>query len=162
MKPLFTGEELRVLKRLDEALERPPLSVGEVREAEARDAVIRRARGFRAGQGLATLPAGWFERARGERFSSTEEAARACRVSAKLMWYLECGSVTVPELARRIGRVLGLSRMEVKALTCARTMTRRWEEARARQGEERALQEGTRARRTEDDEAAGGGRDSGA
>jgi len=100
-----------------------------------------RARGFRAGQGLAALPPGWFERARAERFSSTEEAAHACRVGVKLMWHLECGSVTAPELARRIGRVLGLSRTEVRALTCARTVARRREEARARQEEERALRE---------------------
>jgi hypothetical protein len=68
-----------------------------------------------------------------ERFSTTEEAAHACRVGAKLMWNLECGSVTAPELARRIGRVLGLSRVQVKALTCARTAQRRREEEQARQ-----------------------------
>jgi hypothetical protein len=92
MKPLFTGEELRVLRRLDEALEKPPLSEGERREAEARDAVIRRERGPCSGQGLATLPEGWFERARAERFATTEEAAHACRGGAELMWNLSAAA----------------------------------------------------------------------
>ena len=137
MKPLFTGEELRRLRRIDEGLEERPLSRGEILEAEARDRAIgREARGAmdataRPGQGLTALPEGWFEQARARRFSTTEEAASAARVSAKLMWHLECGSVTAPELALRIGRALGLSLTEIRAITCARTVTRRREEARA-------------------------------
>jgi hypothetical protein len=53
------------------------------------------------------------------------------------MWHLECGSVTAPELARRIGRVMGLTRAQVKAITCARTAIRRAKEARARREEEK-------------------------
>ena len=143
MKPLFTGEEMRVIRRIDEGLKRRPLSEGELLEAEARDEVIRReARGAQReaspGQGMWMLEEGWFERARSERFPTTEEAARACRVSAKLMWHLECGGVTAPELAQRIGRVLGLGRAQVKALTCARTIARRREEAHALREEVRA------------------------
>jgi len=130
MKPLFTQEELRALRRLDRALERLPLDEGERIAADARDAAIRREREARPGQGLVTLPEGWFERARMARFPTTEEAARACRVSAKLMWHLECGSVTAPELAKRVGRVLGLTKAQVRAITCARTAARRAGEAR--------------------------------
>ncbi len=135
MKPLFTGEELDAIRRIDERLERLPLTERERAEADARDAAIRRDRKVRVGQGLLTLPEGWFERVRAARFSTIEEAARACRVSAKLMWHLECGSVTAPELAKRIGRGLGLTKAQVKALTCARTAMRRVEEIRARREE---------------------------
>lgn len=155
MKPLFTGEELRSLRRIDEGLERLPLNEGERIESDARDRAIRRERNGLArrqleedardpairrereapGQGLLTLPLGWFERARAARFPTTEEAAHACRVSAKLMWHLECGSVTAPELAKRVGRVLGLTSAQVKAITCARTVARRVEEAANREAE---------------------------
>ena len=129
MKPLFTKEELRALRRIDEGLERPELNEGERAEAEARDAAIQRERAA-PGQGLMTLPEGWFECARAARYPTTEEAARACRVSPKLMWHLECGSVTAPEIAKRVGRALGLTCAQVKAITCARTVARRVEEAR--------------------------------
>jgi hypothetical protein len=135
MKSLFTGEELFRLRRIDEGLERLPLTEGERIEAEVRDTAIERARTSRAGQGLLTLTQGWFERARAGRFPTTEEAAHACHVSTKLMWNLECGSVTAPELAQRIGRTMGLTRAQVEALTCARTAVRRSEEARARREE---------------------------
>ncbi len=137
MKPVFTGEELNALRRIDEGLERLPLSKGERIEADARDRAIRREREARPGQGLVTLPEGWFERARAARFPTTEEAARACRIGAKLMWHLECGGVTAPELARRVGRALGLTRTQVKAITCARTAARRVEEAREAREERR-------------------------
>jgi hypothetical protein len=136
MKPLFTEEELRALRRLDEGLERPPLGEGERMEADARDVAILREREA-PGQGLLTLPEGWFERERTARFPTTEEAARACRVSTKLMWHLECGSVTAPELAKRIGCALGLTKAQVRAITCARTAARRVEEARGMLGERR-------------------------
>ena len=83
-----------------------------------------------------SLEDGWFERARAAKFSSTEDAARACKVSTKLMWHLECGSVTAPELAWRIGRVLGLTRTQTDAITCYKSLERRILEARAlREGE---------------------------
>ena len=129
MKPLFTEEEIRALRGIDRGLNRLPLHESERMEAEARDVAIQREREA-PGQGLLTLPEGWFERARAARFPTTEEAAHACRVSAKLMWRLECGSVTAPELSKRIGRVLGLTQAQVKAITCARTVARREEEAR--------------------------------
>lgn len=147
MKPLFIEEERTARRRCDEGpeytppggggrmgggFERPPLREGGQIEAEALGFGIRRAREARPGQGLRTLPEGWFEHARAARYPTTEEAAHACRVSAKLMWHLECGSVTAPELARRIGRTLGLTRTQVKAITCAKTAARRLEEARAR------------------------------
>lgn len=135
MKPLFTGEELKALRRLDKGLERLPLNEGERIEADARDSAIRRERQA-PGQGLLTLPEGWFERARAAHYPTTEEAARACRVSAKLMWHLECGSVTAPELAKRVGRVLGLTKAQVKAITCARTVARHMEEAANREAED--------------------------
>ena len=138
MKPMFTSWELEDLKRLDVGLMRLPLSERELIEAEARDAAIRgeardaSERALRPGQGLLTLPDGTFERARAAKFSTTEAAAHACGVSAKLMWHLECGGVTAPELARRIGLVLGLSGAEGKAITCAKTAARRKREADAR------------------------------
>ncbi len=158
MKPLFTGEELKAIRRIDEGLERLPLNEGERMEADARDSAIRRERegnriarscqleeGARdvairrerkaPGQGLLTLPEGWFERARAARYPTTEAAAHVCRVSAKLMWHLECGSVTAPELAKRVGRMLRLTRAQVLAITCARTAARRVEEAGNREAE---------------------------
>ena len=141
MKPMFTGRELEALKRLDAGLMRPPLSERELIEAEVRDAAIRgEARdageqALRPGQGLLTLPDGAIERARAAKFPTTEAAAHACGVSAKLMWHLECGGVTAPELARRVGRVLGLSGAEVRAITCAKTVARRKREAQARNAE---------------------------
>lgn len=144
MKSLFTEGELRALRRIDEELEQPPLSRSERMEAETRDKAIRREAlgeqelALRPGQGLLTLPDGWFERARAERFSTTEEAARACSVSPVLMWRLECGGVTAPELARRIGRAMGLTRAGVRGITCAKTAMRRKREALERQEEARA------------------------
>lgn len=79
---------------------------------------------------------GWFEQIRKEQFPTTEAAARACGVGTKLMWHLECGSVTVPELARRIGRVMGLTRAQVSELTSQKTVARRREEAAALQNGE--------------------------
>jgi hypothetical protein len=115
MKPLFTGEELQALGQIDAGLERLPLSAGEWMEAEARDRAIQREeRGARhkdrPGRGLATLEAGWFERVRAARFRTPAAAARACGVSPKLMWMLECGGVTAPALARRVGRGDGADR----------------------------------------------------
>jgi hypothetical protein len=134
MKPLFTGEELEALRRLDEGLTRLPVNEGERIESDVRDQAIRREREA-PGQGLLTLPERWFERARAARYPTTEEAARACHVSAKLMWHLECGSVTAPELAKRVGCVLGLTKAQVKAITCAKTVARRAEEAANREAE---------------------------
>jgi hypothetical protein len=142
MKPLFTREELTHLRQIDQELERRPLSRRELREARARDEAIAAASpDLRAGKGTIAavgsggkirppakgtdLAEGWFERARAARFASTRDAARACRVSDRLMWYLECGSVTAPELARRIGRVLKLSRAQIDALTCWKSVERR-------------------------------------
>jgi hypothetical protein len=138
---MFTGRELEALKRLDEGLMRSPLSERELSEAEARDAAIRgealdaKERALRPGQGLLTLPDGAIERARSARFSTTEAAAHACGISAKLMWHLECGGVTAPELARRVGHVLGLSGAEVRSITCAKTVVRRKRETEARRAE---------------------------
>lgn len=141
MRPLFTGRELADLRRLDAGLMRPPLSERELIEAEARDEAIRREardggeRALRPGQGLFALPDGAFERARAAKFQTTEDAAHACGVSAKLMWHLECGGVTAPELARRIGLALGLSGAEIKGITCAKTAARRRRQAAQRRAE---------------------------
>ncbi len=169
MKPLFTMEELRTLRRLDEGLERAPVSKREMDEAEDRDAGIAReatlaweatlareaafaggadaARGtperaFSPGQPLLALHPGWLEQARAERFATTEEAARACGIGAKLMWILECGGVTSPEIARRVGRGLGLTRRQMRAVTCAGTAARRLIERREAYGEGAAEREG--------------------
>jgi hypothetical protein len=87
-------------------------------------------------KGRMQMQQGWFEQIRKEQFPTTEAAARACGVGTKLMWHLECGSVTVPELARRIGRVMGLTRAQVSELTSQKTVARRREEAAALQNGE--------------------------
>jgi hypothetical protein len=46
-------------------------------------------------------------------------------VSPALIDWLEAGSVTAPELARRIGEVLGLTDGQIHAITCQETLARR-------------------------------------
>lgn len=117
MRPLLMKGE-QSMKRVEEAFPRPKLS-----------AALTGVRGgrtdFRPGEPLLKLPEGWFARRRAERFQSTEDAARACGIGAKLMWILECGGVTSPEIARRVGRGLRLTRAEVRGITCAGTAARR-------------------------------------
>jgi len=130
MKPQNTGEERR-------------LPAGGDAFDAVRSAGTGWERAYRPGQGLATLEEGWFERARTARYPTTRAAASACRVSPTLMWRLECGGVTAPELAVRVGRAMGLSRAQVRALTCAKTVERRRRDAQAGRAEER--DEGRRA-----------------
>ncbi len=120
MRPLFTEVEQSVRRKTDEGFSRPKPSGAEA-AARVRDG--RRA--FRPGEPLIKLPEEWFARRRAERFATTEDAARACGIGAKLMWILECGGVTSPEIARRVGRGMRLTRMEVRGITCAGTAARR-------------------------------------
>jgi len=134
MRPLFTTEELRALRRVDEGLERAPVSERELAEAEARDADIAgETERLLPGQPMIALPPGWLEKARAARFATIEAAARACGIGPRLMWILECGGVTSPEIARRVGRALGLGRAQVRAITSAKTAARRQAARRAAQ-----------------------------
>ncbi len=121
MRPLFAeGEQSE--KRIDEEFSSP-------KQAGAEGAEAARVRGgqraFRPGEALLKLPEGWFARRRAERFATTEDAARACGIGAKLMWILECGGVTSPEIARLVGCGMRLTRTEVRGITCAKTAARR-------------------------------------
>ncbi len=73
---------------------------------------------------------GWFAAARAAKFPTAGDAAKACGVSKQLIEWLEVGSTTAPELAKRIGKVLGLTREQVDALTCQETLRRREREKR--------------------------------
>ena len=68
---------------------------------------------------------GWFREIREENYPTAAAAAKACGVSAPLIEWLERGSVTAPELAKRIGKVIGLTREQVSAITCQATVARR-------------------------------------
>jgi transcriptional regulator with XRE-family HTH domain len=68
---------------------------------------------------------GWFRAARAARYPTAGEAARACGVSPALIDWLEAGSVTAPELARQLGRVLGLTDGQIHAITSQETVARR-------------------------------------
>jgi len=74
---------------------------------------------------------GWFEAARAARYPTIQEAARACGVSPRLIEHLEYGSTTAPEIARRIGKALGLTAEQVAAITCQDSVARRGLEKRA-------------------------------
>ena len=122
MRPLFTEGEQSAIQKIDEGFSGP-------RPAEAEGTKAARARSgrraFRPGEALMKLPEGWFARRRAERFATTEDAARACGIGAKLMWILECGGVTSPEIARLVGCGMRLTRAEVRGITCAGTAARR-------------------------------------
>lgn len=68
---------------------------------------------------------GWFEAARAARYPTVEAAAKDLGVSPRLIEWLECGSVTAPEIAKRIGKALGLTREQVEAITCQASVARR-------------------------------------
>jgi len=68
---------------------------------------------------------GWFAAARARWFETAQDAAQACKVSPRLIEYLEEGSVTAPEIAKRIGKALGLTKEQVEAITCQETVARR-------------------------------------
>jgi len=103
MRPLFM-EGAQPVKRVDEGVScLKPDGVRVVKGGR---------REFRPGEPLLKLPEGWFARRRAERFRTTEDAAHACGIGAKLMWILECGGVTSPEIALR-------------GITCAGTAARR-------------------------------------
>jgi len=116
MRPLFM-EGGQPVKRVDEGVScLKPDGVRVVKGGR---------REFRPGEPLMKLPEGWFARRRAERFRTTEDAAHACGIGAKLMWILECGGVTSPEIARRVGRAMRLTRAEVRGITSAATAARR-------------------------------------
>jgi len=68
---------------------------------------------------------GWFETARAAKYPTIEAAARALGVSPRLIEWLEGGSVTAPEIAKRIGKGLGLTPDQVVAITCQDSVIRR-------------------------------------
>ena len=68
---------------------------------------------------------GWFRAARTQWFETAQDAAHACGVSPRLIEYLESGSVTAPELAKRIGETLGLTKDQINAITCQESLARR-------------------------------------
>lgn len=78
---------------------------------------------------------GWFESARAARYPTAEAAAKNLGVSPRLIEWLECGSVTAPELAKRIGKALGLTKEQVDAITCQETVARRKAERRMKPDE---------------------------
>lgn len=67
----------------------------------------------------------WFEAARAAKFPTADAAAKACGVSTQLINWLEVGSTTAPELAKKIGKVLELSKAQVDAITCQESLRRR-------------------------------------
>jgi predicted transcriptional regulator len=82
---------------------------------------------------------GWFRRARAQWFETPDDLARACDVSVDLIHWLEAGSVTAPELAKRIGKALGLTKEQVDAITCQESVQRRKAEKRLRPEDKMAM-----------------------
>lgn len=72
----------------------------------------------------------WMEALREERYVSLRAAADAAKCSPTLLRIIEGGSVTLPEIAKRIGKAYGMTKEQVKEITCEATVARRAREAR--------------------------------
>lgn len=71
----------------------------------------------------------WMVELREERYGTLMLAARAAKSSPTLIRMIEGGSVTLPEIAKRIGKALGMTKAQIAEITCSETVARRAREA---------------------------------
>ena len=68
---------------------------------------------------------GWMIALRENQYASIMAASRACKTSPTLLRIIEEGSVTLPEIADRIGKGYGMSAEQIDEITCQATVERR-------------------------------------
>lgn len=79
----------------------------------------------------------WMVELREARYPTLKEASDAAKASPTLLRIIEEGSVTLPEIAKGIGKAYGMTAAQVKEITCAATVERRAREAQQTAAEKR-------------------------